>query len=521
MKNITTSLAESGQFSALLIDYCQQKETLRSFYQHFADLNGLKAQIELKKNFSTEKRKILQTVLQQQYKGLKTSEATQKNIEAITSQNTFTVTTGHQLNIFTGHLYFVYKILTVISVAQKLQQQYPENNFVPIYWMATEDHDIAEINHFSVFGKKYEWQAEQKGAVGKISTKGLEKIVAQLPEAVPIFETAYTQYDNLADATRYIVNELFGKYGIVVIDANTPILKAQFKDVISADVLEQIHESLVEKSNAMLRKLGYKPQAYVRPINFFWLDTQLRERLVQDEKGVYGVLNTHLTWHKDELKHIIETEPERFSPNVLLRPLYQETILPNLAYIGGAAELAYWMQAKILFDHHQIPFPVLVPRQFVQVITKAQARKLEKLGVTPQELLQPEHLLKRHLLEKQADVPFDIRAEKQVIERMFEILQQKAAQIDATLPTWTAAETTKISKEINKIAQKFRKTAEQKHETSIQQLLALKEKLFPNGALQERHDNLLSFYLNYPQFIDDLHRTLDPFCFELNWVELE
>jgi uncharacterized protein YllA (UPF0747 family) len=179
------------------------------------------------------------------------------------------------------------------------------------------------------------------------------------------------------------------------------------------------------------------------------------------------------------------------------------------------------MQSKTLFDHHQIPFPVLVPRQFVQVITQTQARKLEKLGITPPELLQPEPQLKRYFLEKQATVPFDITAEKQVIQRMFELLQQKAAQIDNSLPTWTAAETTKISKEIDKIAQKFRKTAEQKNETSIQQLLALKEKLFPNGALQERHDNLLSFYLNYPQFIDDLMRILDPFCFELNWVELE
>src|SRR5690606_31940934 len=159
-----------------------------------------------------------------------TSEFSIKNIELLKSEKTFTVTTGHQLCLFTGPSYFIYKIISTINLAEELKKEFPVYDFVPVYWAASEDHDFEEINHFHLFGKKLEWKSEQSGAVGNFKTKKLETLLPALEEAlgksknsdylISLFKNAYLQHQNLADATRFIVNELFGEYGLVTIDGN-------------------------------------------------------------------------------------------------------------------------------------------------------------------------------------------------------------------------------------------------------------------------------------------------------------
>jgi uncharacterized protein YllA (UPF0747 family) len=148
-------LADTQAFSSFFLDYIHQKENLKPFYSLFPRIENFETQIESKaKSFPQTSRNILTAVLKEQYNGLTVSTATQQNIESLKSENTFTVTTGHQLNIFTGPLYFVYKIVTVINACKQLKQQYPAYNFVPVYWMASEDHDYEEIKYFRVSGKK-------------------------------------------------------------------------------------------------------------------------------------------------------------------------------------------------------------------------------------------------------------------------------------------------------------------------------------------------------------------------------
>ena len=169
MPNDCISYQNSGYFSALMNDYLDQKSTLQSLYNRFPTLENFEAQIiEKKKNFNEASRATLVSVLQQQYATVATSALTNQNIDALNNPNTFTVTTGHQLNLFSGPLYFLYKIISTINLTKELKAKYPTYNFVPIYWMATEDHDFEEINYFNFKGKKFRWNTERTVPVSRV-----------------------------------------------------------------------------------------------------------------------------------------------------------------------------------------------------------------------------------------------------------------------------------------------------------------------------------------------------------------
>src|SRR6478736_1197194 len=279
----TVALGDTHAFTQSFLDYIQQKENLKSFYHRFPLIENFKGQIEEKsKSFPQANRDVLVSVLSEQYKNLTISESVKQNLDSLHDKNTFTVTTGHQLNIFTGPLYFIYKIVTVINACKKLKALHPDKNFVPIYWMASEDHDFEEISYFKLYGKKYTWQTDQKGAVGRFNPKSLDAILKEIPGDASLFQKAYTKHATLADAARYYVNELFGAEGIVVVDADHRELKKELRSVMTADVLNNVSKKLVEEKDKQLSVLGYHPQVFARDINFFYLDNQLRARLEKD-----------------------------------------------------------------------------------------------------------------------------------------------------------------------------------------------------------------------------------------------
>ncbi|EMR02182.1 bacillithiol biosynthesis cysteine-adding enzyme BshC [Cesiribacter andamanensis] len=424
MKAQTLPLEKTGHFSKLFLDYLHQQPQLKFLYGQAPTPEGIGRQLA-QKEFSPERRALLQRVLQQQYTGLQTGEAVEQHLEALTEPGTFTITTGHQLNIFTGPLYFIYKIAATIRACQELQQQYPQHRFVPLYWMASEDHDLAEINHFRLFGQTYTWQTEQTGPVGRFSTSGLAELSRELPEAVPLFEEAYSQEPTLAAATRRYVHSLFGQWGLLVLDADDAALKRSFMPVLKDELLQQKSHRLVQQASDQLQEMGYGAQIHPREINLFYMQDGLRERLVQEGEQ-WEVLNTDLRFSEQALLGELEKHPERFSPNVVLRPLYQEWILPNLAYIGGPAELAYWLQLKPLFDHYQTPFPLLLPRQFALVLNKALEQRRQKLNLEPAELFEDPHQLKSRLLQLWSGHEISLDEERQQLQQFFAALQEKA-----------------------------------------------------------------------------------------------
>ncbi|MEQ9287144.1 MAG: bacillithiol biosynthesis cysteine-adding enzyme BshC [Cyclobacteriaceae bacterium] len=512
MKVEKIDLEETNAFSPFFLDYISNNKKLAPFYGQRPEIGNFQTQID-QKVFTADQRKVLHDTLRDQYS--ETHPVVQRNIDSLLSQNTYTVTTGHQLNIFTGPLYFIYKIVTVVNACKTLKQQYPENDFVPVYWMASEDHDFDEICYFYLFGKKYSWNSDQKGAVGRFDTSGLQDLLNELPEKAEIFEQAYTRHSNLADAVRCYINELFGAEGVVVLDADDRQFKKQFSKVIEDDLFNHHANDLVEEASSKLSGMGYGAQVFPRAINFFYLDGDIRERIVKESSN-WKVLNTDLCFSEKEIQDLIVHEPEKFSPNVVMRPLLQEMILPNLAYAGGPAEVVYWMQLKSVFEYYKVPFPILMPRNFALFINKPSMKKMEKVGLSNTEIFHDTQKLIEDYMKQNGNSALGLSKEKEDLKSLFDGVAEKASEVDGSLKGFVGAELNKAMKSMENIEKRLKKADEQKHEVTLNQITGLKEKLFPNGGLQERHDNFLNFYLNQPDFIAGLLDCFDPFDFRFN-----
>ncbi|MFY0688001.1 MAG: bacillithiol biosynthesis cysteine-adding enzyme BshC [Cyclobacteriaceae bacterium] len=510
MKTTKISLKETGKFSSMFLEYLEGSESLSSFYRASPAIENFKEIIE-NHQISGSTRITLSEELQAEYGALECHESVQSNIHALRDAKTFTVTTGHQLNIFTGPLYFIFKIATAINLAKKLKAEYPDYHFVPVYWMASEDHDFEEISYFNLFGKKYTWETEQTGAVGRFAPQSLNTVLEQMPECPELFEKAYLDSSSLAEAARIYVNELFGEHGLVVVDADNPKLKAEFTSIIKDDLQNHHANRLVEATNQKLIDAGYKSQAFSREINFFLLNGY-RERIVK-ESGNYKINNSDESFSEEDILKLVDSNPEKFSPNVIMRPVYQEVILPNLAYIGGPAEIVYWLQLKDVFDHYDVSFPILMPRNFGMIINKGQQKKIDKLGLDSEMLFMDTHDIKSWYISTHSDNEHLLDEEKEHITEVYNRVKQKAGSIDKSLEGFIGSENAKALKAFENIEKRLKKAQESQNETALNQIDAIKDKLFPGGGLQERSDNFLNFYLNNPKFIDQLLAEFDPFEF--------
>ena len=507
-------LGETGSFSPIFLDYISGAEALRPFYEASPQIEAFKSQIA-KKQFPANKREVLHQVLSEQYSDLPKQAPVDNNLRLLREENTFTVTTGHQLNLFTGPLYFIYKIVTAINTCKALAKAYPEYNFVPVYWMASEDHDFDEIAFFNLFGKRHTWETSQKGAVGRFHLEGISSILNELDSLPDFFKAAYTQHTNLADAVRSYVNAIFGHEGLVVVDADHRALKSLFSPVMATDLFEDTHKNSVDTTSEKLSSAGYKPQVNARDINLFYLDDGVRERIVE-ENGTFKVLNTTLTFDGAELKHLLKETPEKLSPNVILRPVYQETILPNLAYIGGGAEIAYWLQFKGIFDAHQVAFPILMPRNFALVVNQSTQRKLSKTGLEVAALFVDKDTLVKNFIKENSSHTLQLDDEKAKIQAIFDQIGILGKSIEPTLEKSIQATAQKAVNSIGDIEKRLVKAEKRNQETRLKQIEGVLEALFPNGTLQERHDNFLNFYQNNAGFVHDLLALLSPFDYQLH-----
>ena len=507
----SVDLRTTGQFPTLLLDYLDQKPSLKEFYGTFPSVENAADIIKQRKNFGIEKRRTLVRVLEEQYKGLPYLP----DFSILLDEKTFTVTTGHQLNIFTGPLYVIYKIVTIIKLARTLKAAYPEYNFVPLYWMASEDHDFAEISSFHLFGQTHTWEGEHKGAVGRLDPKELQSILKLLPDRPLLFAKAYLESETLSDAVRCYMHELFGKEGLICLDADNADLKRHFLPIIKEELTTSKSAELVTETTEKLTSQGYHTPLNAREINLFYLADHLRERIVRED-DIFKVLNTDLHFTEEEILKLADEHPEYFSPNVILRPLYEEVILPNLAYIGGPSEVPYWMQLKGIFDHYDVTFPMLIPRNFAMYVSDQQRKKVEKLGISYEDLFLDEVTLRKSFVESHTENILDLDDEKASFFALFETILNKAMIIDKSMEGAVKAEETRIRHSFEHLEKRLKKAEERNHESEIDQLLNLKYKLFPGKSSQERYDNFLNFYLDDPTFIAKLLNAFDPLDFRYN-----
>ncbi|MGK2861965.1 MAG: bacillithiol biosynthesis cysteine-adding enzyme BshC [Chitinophagaceae bacterium] len=493
---------QTGVFSKIVIDYIDQAEALKPFVAHQPIPEGIKHAISARKSIPVN-RKLLVDELSTQYNDIETSGAVQKNINALLSPDTFTITTAHQNNIFTGPLYFIYKILHAIKLSEHLNTQLVPYKFVPVYYIGSEDADLDELNHIYLNGEKLVWNTMQTGAVGRMKIdndflKLISAIEGQLgvfpfgKETVSLIKDCYRPDEDIQMATFRMVNALFSEYGLIILLPDNAKLKEQLLPVFEDDLLNQTASKLVEKTSAKLGE-SYKVQVHPREINLFYLLDNIRERIVlRDTK--YQVLNTGISFSKEELMTELKNHPERFSPNVILRGLYQVFIMPDIVFIGGGGELAYWLELKDMFNHYQVPYPVQLVRNSFLIIEDKWRKKMDKLGLSIEEIFQSEQELINLLVSRHSDKKTELNGTLSATEQIYEEIKKQAVSIDVTLEKHVDSLKSSTMHRLKELEKKMLRAEKRKFSDQQRQIHILKEKLFPEKGLQERYDNMLYYY---------------------------
>jgi bacillithiol synthase len=522
------SYTSTGFFSKIVLDYISGNDLLKPFYQHAVSINGIKAAIQERKKYPTN-RKVLVEVLQKQYAETILTAKQALNLQQLSNQNCFTITTAHQPNIFTGHLYFIYKILHTVKLSEECKKTFPENDFVPVYYMGSEDADLDELGHVFINSEKHEWQTKQTGAVGRMKVdKALVKLIDNIAgqvlvypfgtSIIEIIKNCYKEGITIEQATFKLVNELFKEYGVLIILPDNTELKRLFIPVVEKELAETFSYKQVEATVAAFPK-EYKVQASGRELNLFYLAENSRERIIF-ENSQFQIQNSKLKLTKQEIISELNNHPERFSANVILRPVFQEMILPNIAFIGGGGEIAYWLELKKVFEAAGVPYPVLVLRNSFLIIEKNHQELLDKLKFSVADLFKTEQQLMNELVKRESGLQLSLKNEMQTLEGFYTILQHTATAIDSSLQKHTAALQTQALKKITALEKKMLKAEKKKFEALQRQLHKLKTVLFPHNNLQERIENFIPFYAKWG---DDFIKTLyeNSLALEQQFVILE
>jgi len=476
-------------------------------------MEGIRSSLKARQQFPI-RRDVLVSALKEQYKAVTASPVVEAQLESLLQDTTFTVCTAHQPAIFTGTLYFIYKILHTIRLADQLKKEMPQYRFVPVFFMGSEDADLEELGKIYLDGEKLVWDTQQTGAVGRMKTKGLEKMLDRIEgelsvqphgkELMEMLREAYLKSPDIQTATFRLIHRLFAEYGLLVLIPDNPLLKQLMIPVFEEDLFKETPSGLVDQTIQALPK-KYKVQANPRAINLFYLKDDLRGR-IERTGDQFRVHDSKLVFGEEEMRKELQQYPERFSPNVILRGLFQEMILPNLAFIGGGGEVAYWMEFKSLFGHYGTPFPLLILRNSFLLVEKLWKEKLERAGLSLTDLFRPEEELVNELVTRQSQHSLSLEEEISMANQYYENLKRRSGEVDPTLGKHVEALQAKALAPLQVLEKKLLKAEKRKFGDHRRQIHDIRAALFPTNGLQERIDNFMPWYAaKGKKFIEDLY----------------
>ena len=528
MKLHYENYADIPYFSHTDLAYIEHHPDLREFYSYEPSPDSFKAVVSARKQFPVN-RELLWAALEKQYRDLDVTVPVAER--DILDENTFTITTAHQPTLLTGPLYHIYKIASVIHLSRNLNAKYPHQKFIPVFVMSGEDHDWAEVNHFHVFGKRFEWKREAGGAVGHFDLEGLDQLIQEVNELFihspfgqqisDILGRCMSKAKNYGHFHRLLVSKIFEEHGLVVLNLDDPDLKRSFIPIFEKEIRERFSLHTVRPTQSSLEKKGFKVQAYCRDLNLFYMSEGIRERIDLSGDGFIRH-DTGIVYTLETLIEELHSHPESFSPNVILRPIYQEFILPNVAYIGGGGEIAYWLERKMQFEEAGIHYPMLIRRNSWHILDGNASQQLEKMGFTWKDMLHDINAIVRYFLHKHSQASIDFEEEMQLVRQAFNQLAGKAEKIDPTLSKAIQAEEAKQIKIFEHLGSRLMRTEKHLQDTQIRKIHKLKEKLFPSNGLQERHENFLAYYAQYgPGWITEVIEASDPITEKFILAELQ
>jgi bacillithiol biosynthesis cysteine-adding enzyme BshC len=481
----------------------------RNFFEYQPNLQGIYDAKE-KKRFPSHHRKTLVEALKGQYEQWEIPVPA--NVSRLLQENTFTVTTGHQLNFLSGPHFFFTKIASTIHLSRLVG-----SDCIPVFWMASEDHDFEEIKSVSLYGKTISWETQQQGAVGRMNLSGLSETIQhfkqfftnhQESELFGLIEQLYGS--TYGEAFFRFVHAMFADFGLVIIDGDQKDFKRAFSGTMKKEIESQFSYKAVNKTNELLSERNFKIQVNPREINLFYLSENKRERILADGHDFrLGTINVS----KNDLLDLIDESPESFSPNVILRPIYQELLLPNLCYVGGVGELSYWLQLKAVFENVGICYPLIQARTSALWIDSVSKQKLEKFNIQITDLFKPIHELKKQILVSIESENIDFELIDFQYNQFKTDFLNKANQIDSSLNSRMGAEFAKIGSQLENLKAQLTRSIKTKHEHSLLGIEQLKNKLFPNDSLQERTVNFFQFCSdgNYSTNLSEIISLIQPF----------
>lgn len=497
-------ISEFPLFSKIDRELNQNSTPLTEFQKWAPTLDNFKHIIEHRK--LPVNRKVLQEVLKDQYCNLTSKPGIDAQIEAIARPNTFTVTTAHQPSLFTGPVFVISKAISAIKLSRQLNAALKDYHIIPFFVIGSEDHDVEELNHTYLFGNKITWETQQNGPLGRFDLEGIQSCLDQAeaflqhtkfgPALIDLLKQAHRPDKSFAQAFQYMLNDLLGEFGLLVLNTDDKRLKELFKPIIIDEIIHSTSKPIIQDTQRKLNNLGFGESTHVRDINLFYFGKGFRHR-IEKENAQYLVLNQDKTFDESGIREEVEQFPEKFSPNVILRPVYQEVILPNLAYVGGGGELAYWLERKSQFETLGIPYPMLVRRDSFMIITPEQQSIKNQFELSVSELAMRTDMLINHSTEKLSASELNVAEETRHLMDWMDAIKLKGIDIDPTLGPSIEGEKIKLQKAIEHIEKKMLKAEKTKLEVKLNKIKKLKEKVLPETGLPERRENFMTYYAEH------------------------
>lgn len=521
------NISASRHYSQLARDYITAFETspVKDFFPISPNERGvgLKELIEKRvKHSSTPeekaKRKILVETLHKQHSNAGTlTLKVEENLKALLSEKCCAVVTGQQVGILGGPLYTIYKALHTVILANQLKSLFPDNEFVPIFWQETEDHDFEETSFINIITSNFELRTIRYVPAEDISRRqiggltfekeALEQVFSEIESFIPktdftdevlsLYKGAYQEDFTFAESQAQFLGELLSDEGLLILDPNTPELKKQAAHIFKKEIetAPYLSDNIRNKSKE-ITKHGYHAQLDPQGMTLFIAEEGRRYKLSKIGDG-FSYNNKPLT--SSEMNTILREHPERFSMNVVMRPLVQDTILPTVAYVAGPGEIAYFAQLKAAYDWAGIQMPVIVPRIGMTILEERFEKLLEKYHITSEDLLDKgKDFIAKLLSSEQEQVLSDsFNKASTELDKALEELRKYISMTDATLDPALTSVKGKILFTLKDFEGKSLAAERKKQSGAKQQFEKALNVLLPEGKLQERELSLLYFLNKY------------------------
>ena len=477
-------------------------------------------------------REKLSSILGQQSRRFGSAEEGFKNIELLKEPDSLVIFTGQQVGLFGGPLFTIYKAISILKLAQELSFRF-SRSFIPVFWLDSEDHDFEEVRSTSIIDKENQLEEIRYSPAKTPSGEPMYKVVLEeeinscveklksslhptefKDEVVHALEDRYSKGQTLPNSFAKWMVRLLGKYGLVIADPGDKELKKLAIDFFLKEIENPGRSmGLVRETGKTLESSGYHQQVVKSEemVNLFLEVKEKRSTLKWSGEAIQidGV-NRKLS--QNELRQIIEEEPERLSPNVLLLPLMRSYLFPTAAYIGGPGEISYYAQLKSVFDFFDIPMPVVYPRASVTLIEDKIKQLLQKYSLEFIDLFQDPEILINSILKEKFPDPLENTLEKKRNEilKILDSLEQELISSEPTLKQNLETTRGKIDYELKRLGEKLFQAYRQKDQTLKEQVYKAKKNLFPDNKLQERVLNLVPYLIKYGfEFVDFLYNKVE------------